>query len=114
MPCTLPSGLNFDYSFEHTRLDRKTLRRVSKPYDFQPECNLLSRLPAELRNMMYEQVCADQETFSICDEWIAAPPLGRVCRQIEREFSALFVHEAPKWAPKFRLYVTDFEPSVSP
>jgi hypothetical protein len=53
----------------------------------------LLRLPAELRNNIYELVAKDQETLILSAGKIVLPPLGGVCRQIRAEMRGIFEQE---------------------
>jgi hypothetical protein len=53
----------------------------------------LLRLPAELRNNIYELVAKDQEPLILSAGKVVLPPLGEVCRQIRAEMRGIFEQE---------------------
>ena len=52
------------------------------------------RLPAELRNKIYELASKDQRTLRLFEGQIVLPPLGRVCKKIRTEMRGIFEQEA--------------------
>ena len=69
----------------------------------------LFNLPAELRNSMYELVA--EETTSVSLKLGATwyrPYLSLVWRQLRDEYEKVFLKEAPKYATKINIHITDF------
>lgn len=52
------------------------------------------RLPAELRNKIYELAVKDQQSLRLFEGQIVLPPLGRVCKKIRTEIRGIFEQEA--------------------
>ena len=52
------------------------------------------KLPAELRNKIYELAAKQQERLILFDCRIVLPPLGSVCKKIRTEMRGIFEHEA--------------------
>lgn len=110
VPWTLPTGIDF----AHSTADRKVLRRMSKQYTAQPpDCLFLSKLPAELLNLVYEFVAANCLSLEFRGDRISAPALGCACRNTHLQCSYIFVHQAPKYATAFKLHLVDFQPGVA-
>lgn len=69
------------------------------------DCPLL-RLPAELRNAIYEYVCLDVDKVALFHGpeirvLATTHPLGQTCHQINAEFSPVYRAEAPQKAREF-------------
>jgi hypothetical protein len=112
----LTNSANFTAEFVPTAEDRRVLRRINKAYQPQPRCGLLS-LPAELRIPIYTLVALNTDSVALASNCIsgvasnriAVPSLGRVCRQIAREYCDIHAEIAVRAAPEIKLRFTRFE-----
>ena len=69
----------------------------------------LLNLPAELRNLIYEFVAQSTDAISFRGQCILyCPTLSLVCRQVRDEYEPIYMHEAPRYARKINVHLTDF------
>lgn len=106
IPWTVDLGPEFD--FAATKADRKTLKRTTKPYEHQPQSRLLSLAP-ELRVRIYDLVALGTTTIALKSNRLVVPALGRVCRQIAREYCDVSTLYAPEVARHVKLYCENFD-----
>jgi hypothetical protein len=89
----LGPGIMHAWASDRAESYQKSISRVNKPYQAQANSRLLS-LPPELRIRIYEFFAVDIDTIAIQHDRLAAPNLGKVCRQIEREFCDIYTSRA--------------------
>lgn len=89
----------------------RTVARSNRA-DVKQDCRLL-KLPAELRNRIYEDTLADIKklgTLHIRNRAFSkVPALAQVCRQLRSEFLPLFTEHAPRKATKLVCHVHNFD-----
>jgi hypothetical protein len=88
--------------------NRSRRARPGKSKQIIQDSRLLN-LPPELRNLIYEFVAKSSSTISVREnEILSCQALSSVCRQIRTEYKKIYLDEAPKYASRVNIHITNF------
>ncbi len=69
----------------------------------------LLNLAPELRNLIYEFVAQNSTAISVRENKVLyCPPISLVCRQIRTEFKDVYLDDAPTYASRVNVHLTNF------